>query len=485
MTHAQSQPDTRGMPNAPGTPNAQIDTELIARLEAHRAFQSVPREELEWLAAHGTLQRCDTGELIARKGEPVEALYVILSGHVSHFTDQGGTLHKAMDWRGGDVTGQLPYSRMTAAPGNSVVQEPTEILRLPRGLLPAIPIECPHVTAVLVHVMVERARAFKVSDLQVEKMASLGKLAAGLAHELNNPASAATRSAQLLAGALVESDDASRALGASGLEEDELAVIERVRGVCLVTTTTTVLSPLERADREEAIDDWLADHDVDEALAPSIAETGVTIEMLDELAAVLSTDKLRVALRWVAAACMVRGLVRDIERAASRVHTLVSAVKGFTYMDHATATPEPVDVRKGLTDTLAVMGAKARGKSASMMVDVAENIPGVRGFGGELNQVWANLVDNALDAIPDGGRVSVTARVEGGKVVVRVTDNGSGIPAEVKSRIFDPFFTTKAVGKGTGLGLDIVRRLVDRNNGLIEVDSEPGRTEFRVTLPVA
>jgi signal transduction histidine kinase len=329
--------------------------------------------------------------------------------------------------------------------------------------------------------MVDRARAFKVSDHQVEKIASLGKLAAGLAHELNNPASAAARSAQLVSEALAESDDASRAVGAAGLEASELAMIERVRTVCLATPSSSVLSPIERADREEAFSDWLLDHDSDDALAASLADTDVRIEMLDELAENLDPSKLIVSLRWVAAGCTVRALARDIERAASRVHELVSAVKGFTYMDQAQAA-EPVDVAKGLKDTLAVMAAKARGKSVSMKIDVPTDLPRVRGFGGELNQVWANLVDNALDAVPAGGRVTVTARAEAGKVVVRVTDNGAGIPADVKSRIFDPFFTTKAVGKGTGLGLDIVRRLVDRNDGMIEVQSEPGRTEFRVTL---
>jgi signal transduction histidine kinase len=153
-------------------------------------------------------------------------------------------------------------------------------------------------------------------------------------------------------------------------------------------------------------------------------------------------------------------------------------------MDHA-ASPEAVDVGKGLSDTLAVMAGKARGKSVSLTVDVPTDLPRARGFGGELNQIWANLVDNALDAVGVGGRVTVSARAEAGKIVVRVTDNGAGIPPDVKSRIFDPFFTTKGVGKGTGLGLDIVRRLVDTNDGLIEVESEPGRTEFRVALPPA
>jgi signal transduction histidine kinase len=459
------------------------DGDLLARLSAHRAIGKVPRAELEWLVAHGTLERYQSGDMIARKGQPVEALFIILTGHVAHFLEQGGSWRKAIDWHDGDATGVLPYSRMANAPGNSVIQEPTEILRVAREHLPALPIECPQVTAELVHVMVDRARAFKVSDLQVEKMASLGKLAAGLAHELNNPASAAARSAQLISEAVAESEEASRAFGAANLDDRAQMVVERVRWACSGGPTTGVFSPLERADREEALTGWLLDHDLDDALAAPLGETNVTLALLDELAAAVPGDQLRAALRWVAAGCTVRGLAQDVERAASRVHELVSAVKGFTYMDRAPSA-EPVDLAKGLSDTLAVMAAKAREKSASLALDLPPDLPRVRGFGGELNQVWANLIDNALDAVGENGRVMVTARHEGARVVVRVTDDGPGIPAEVESRIFDPFFTTKPVGKGTGLGLDIVRRLVDRSDGSIDVESKPGRTEFRVAIPV-
>jgi signal transduction histidine kinase len=459
------------------------DGDLLARLAAHRTVGKVPRGELEWLVAHGTLERYVPGDMIARKGHPVEALYIILKGHVAHFTDQGGSLRKAVDWHDGDATGMLPYSRLANAPGNTVILEPTEILRVAREHLPALPIDCPQVTAELVHVMVDRARAFKASDLQVEKMASLGKLAAGLAHELNNPASAAARSAQLISEALAESEEASRAFGAANLDDRAQRVVERVRWACSGGPITGVFSPLERSDREEALSDWLLDHDLDDALAAPLGETNVTLALLDELAGAVDGDQLRASLRWVAAGCIVRGLAQDVERAASRVHELVSAVKGFTYMDRAPSA-EPVDLAKGLSDTLAVMAAKARGKSASLALDLPPDLPRVRGFGGELNQVWANLIDNALDAVGENGRVMVTARHEGTRVLVRVTDDGPGIPAEVESRIFDPFFTTKPVGKGTGLGLDIVRRLVDRSDGSIEVESKRGRTEFRVAFPV-
>ena len=460
------------------------DASVLDRLRAHRTLAQMPESELQWLAARGRVEYYAPGDLVARKGLPVDPLYIILKGHISHFSDQGGVQRKVMEWRGGDITGRLPYSRIKVSPGNSVVQESAEVLCVPRAEVDKMPVEAPSVTAALVHVMVDRAREFKIDDLRTEKMASLGKVAAGLAHELNNPASAAAGSARLLAEALADSEKASRVLGAAGLSDDEMSALERAGAICRGGRTTSVLSPLERSDREEAIADWLAEHGADESLAESLVDTDVTLESLDALAAGMSMSKLKTALGWLAAGCAARALARDVERASSRVHQLVSAVKRFTYMDQP-AAPESVDIRTGISDTLAVLGSKARGKSASVSIEVPDDLPHIRGFGGELNQIWANLIDNALDAIGQSGHVTVSAHAEGSRVVVRVIDDGPGIPAEVKSRIFDPFFTTKPVGKGTGLGLEIVQRLVGRNDGVIEVDSEPGRTEFRVTLPAA
>ena len=189
-------------------------------------------------------------------------------------------------------------------------------------------------------------------------------------------------------------------------------------------------------------------------------------------------------LRWAASGCAVRGLASEIQEAALRVSGLVMAIKGFTHMDQIAAA-EPVDLGRGLSNTVAVLRAKARSKSAAVSVEVEPGLPPVRGYVGELNQVWANLIDNALDAIPVSGRVDVRAAREGSRVLVRVVDNGAGIPADVRARIFDPFFTTKPVGEGTGLGLDIARRLIQHNDGDVEVESQPGRTEFRVSLPIA
>ena len=229
---------------------------------------------------------------------------------------------------------------------------------------------------------------------------------------------------------------------------------------------------------------WLARRSLRGVTADELAETALSVKDLDELAAALGDEALPFGLRSLAAGHRTRVLASEVEIAANRIHSLVAAIKGFTYMDQSNV-PKPVAIGQGLADTMAVLGAKARGKSVSVSIQVPDDLPPVGGLGGELNQVWANLLDNAIDAAPESGHVEVTAAGAAKSVVVRVVDDGPGIPPEQAERIFEPFFTTKPVGAGTGLGLDIARRIVRQHDGQIEVDSRPGRTEFRVILPRA
>jgi signal transduction histidine kinase len=437
------------------------------------------------MATHGTLRQLTEGEVLSPKDVPVSGMFVVLRGHIAIYVDRGGGRRKLIEWRAGDVAGMLPYSRLVKPPGDSVAQEPSEILSIPRGDLVEMTRACHEVTAILVHKMLDRARVITSSSLQDEKMISLGKLSAGLAHELNNPAAAIERSAALLSDRLGEAEQAARALGAARLTDAQLAAIDVVRTSCQMAPMQGVLSPIQRAEREDAIADWLSDHGVDEAIAGPLGETAVTLEALDRIAEAVSGPPLDAAMRWVAAGSSVRGLASEIEDAAMRITGLVTAVKGFTHMDQGTAA-EPVDLKWSLGNTVAVLNAKARSKAVSVTVNVPTDLPRVSGFAGELNQIWANLIDNALDAVADSGKVEITASIAGQRVVVRVVDDGAaGIPLEIRERLFEPFFTTKPVGKGTGLGLDIVRRLLNHNEADIELESVPGRTEFRVSLPLA
>ena len=455
-------------------------TDLVDRLAAHSTLGVAPRDELAWLASHGSLRHLNTGEGLISKGHAVDGLWVVLSGRISIFVDRGTGVQKLVEWRAGDVTGFLPYSRLTTSPGDSFAQEPTEILALHRDRVPDMIQACQTITTILVHTMLDRARMFTSSDLHDEKMLSLGRLSAGLAHELNNPASAIERSATLLEDRLDDGERATRLFAGARLTEAQLAAVDTFRESCHVKVHG-VPSPIEQAEREEEIADWLSAHRVDIAIADAIAETPTTIESLDRLSTAIDGPALEAVLRWTAAACSVRSLASEIQDAATRISGLVVAIKGFTHMDQATAA-EPVDLVQSLGNTVAVLRSKARSKSAAIAVEVEPNLPRVQGFAGELNQIWVNLIDNALDAIPKGGRVEVLAGRDGTRVLVRIVDNGAGIPGEIRDRIFDPFFTTKPIGLGTGLGLDIVRRLVRHNDGEIGVESRPGRTEFRVLL---
>jgi len=458
--------------------------DIVEKLAEHKTLGAAPREELAWLASHGSLRQLGTGDVLSAKSAKVEGLFVVLAGRIAISVDRGAGLRKIMEWRGGDVTGLLPYSRMVSPPGDTVAQEPTEILAVPRDCLRAMTRECYEITAILVHSMLDRARLFNSSELQDEKMVSLGKLSAGLAHELNNPASAIERSAALLRDRLADSERSARELGAARLTASQLAVVDGLRESCAATSARGVRSPIEEAEREEAMADWLADRRLDTDMAEALANTPATFKALDLVAGAVDGPALNAALRWAAAGCAARRLASEIQDAATRISGLVTAIKGFTHMDQATVA-EPVDLIQGLTNTVAVLKSKARSKSVAVTVDTEPGLPCVRGFAGELNQIWSNLIDNALDAVRDSGRVEVLANREGRLVIVRIIDNGSGIPAQIRERIFDPFFSTKPVGQGTGLGLDIARRLVRHNDGEISVQSQPGRTEFRVSLLMA
>ena len=458
--------------------------EIINLLANHRTIGHAPRKELAWIASHATLRQLAMGDMVARRTEIVDGLHFLISGHISIYVDRGAGRRKVMEWRGGDVTGILPYSRMVSPPGDTTVDEPTEAVTLHRSDLPGLIRNCQEVTATLVHVMTDRARRFTSSDLRDEKLISLGKLASGLAHELNNPASAAVSDAKSLAAALTTTEDAARTLGAAGLSRTQLAELDAVRDLCLSSAAHETLSGLALGDREEAIASWLRAHGVTEGIAGELARTSIADEALDRLAGILPGAALEPGLQWIAGGCAARTLVVGIERAVMRIHGLVAAVKGFTHMDRAPAQ-EPVDITRGITDTVAILRGKAGAHSVVISLDLAPDLPPIRGINAEINQVWMNLIDNAIDATPPRGQVTVHATHAAGNVIVTVTDDGPGIPPDIRESIFEPFFTTKSVGKGTGLGLDIVRRIVDWHEGDIDVASQPGHTEFRVRFPLA
>lgn len=458
--------------------------ELMAKLAQHKSLGSAPAAEHAWLVRHGTIRHLAVGDVVTRKGEYAKSMIVLLSGAIAIRIDRGVGTHKVFEWRTGDVGGVLPFSRGASPPADAVTEEPSELLELPQEHLPEMIRECPAITATLVHAMVDRARQFSASDLRDEKLVSLGRLAAGLAHELSNPSSAAARSAKRLAEYVGAAEDAATVVGAARLSKTEQAAVDELLRLCLVPALEVTHSALARADREDTIVAWLLEHGAPEECAEPLAETSLTVEALDWLAKQIPKDALQPTLRWMAATCQVRALISEINMATARIGELVNSVKGFTYMDRA-PTPEPVDIRRGILDTLTMLGAKLKAKQAEVTTHFESGLPRAHAVGVELNQIWMNLIDNALDAIPAGGHLAITATATPHKVMVQIVDDGAGIPPDILGRIFDPFFTTKGVGKGTGLGLDIVRKILRRHEGEVDVESRPGHTEFRVMLPAA
>jgi signal transduction histidine kinase len=458
--------------------------DVVDTLASFPLFEPVPRAELEWLGARGDVDRLASGATLRETGSPIDEMWIVLAGRVAVRARKGvgGNLRKVYDVGPGYVVGAMPFSRLRIAPARLVIEDDTILVALSRSHFADLVRECPELTSALVHHMLDRARDFRTVELHDERMQSLGRLAAGLAHELNNPASAAAGHARSLAPLLDDVQKASRALACARLTDEQLEDIDAIRRTCIDAAPRR--SPIEAADREEEFAEWLLAHSIDPLVASALATANVSLAALDHLAQVLPAETLGVAIRWAASDSAARQAAAQIMAATGRIHALVSAVKGFTFMDRE-GVPDDVDIARGLADTVAMLESKSRAKSVRVRIETAEDLPRVYGFGSELNQVWEKLIDNAIDAAPVEGNVTVTATWRGDFVVVRVMDDGPGISEEHRARIFDPFFTTKPVGLGTGLGLDIARRFAHLNEGDLDFSSQAGHTVFRVRLPVA
>ncbi|MGB8773458.1 MAG: ATP-binding protein [Terriglobales bacterium] len=446
------------------------------------AFEGLPEDQIDWFLSQSQELHYKAGDTYLRQGTPADSMFVILEGQLEiHGELSGETVTFSM--KAGDVTGVLPFSRMTQFKVNGRAVTDSRVLRFPAALFPDLVQKMPELAKRLVGLMSDRIRETTRIEQQRDRLAGLGKLSAGLAHELNNPASAAKRATSQLRDVLKKIKSASLELGRRDLTSAQRAEIEK-----LETSFTQSNEPppdaLTISDLEDQVDSLLRSHGQSDLwqLAADLARRNIRPEALESLFAALDAGTARAALVRIAASVEIAGLLNEIESSVARISDLVGAIKEYTYMDQAPV--QNVDIVKSLETTLTILNHKL--KRGVTVVRDYQRIPlMVNSFGSELNQVWTNLIDNAIDAMGGQGELRVRTYRSDDCVVVEIGDNGPGISPEVQPHIFEPFFTTKGVGEGTGLGLDTVQRIVKKHRGNIQVTSQPGDTRFQVWLPLA
>src|SRR5580698_7001343 len=446
------------------------------------AFADLPDDQLAWFLSQSQELRLKAGDVYARQGDPADAMFVILEGRLQGRGELAGEA-VIFDLEPGDVTGVLPFSRMKQFTVSGRAETDSRALRFPAALFPDLVQKMPELTKRLVGLMSDRIRETTRMEQQRDRLAGLGKLSAGLAHELNNPASAATRAASQLRGVLQRIRDASQELGRRNVTPEQKEEITRIENSMAVSNGPPP-DALTISDLEDRLDSLLRSHGQEDLwqLASDLAHKNVKPEVLEHVFAILDAPTARATLVRIAAWIEILDLLHEIESATTRISDLVRAIKEYTYMDQSPA--QNVDIVKGLETTLTILNHKLK-RGVTVKRDYQRVPLLVNSFGSELNQVWTNLIDNAIDAMGGQGELGVRTYRDDNCVVVEISDNGPGIPPEVVPHIFEPFFTTKAVGQGTGLGLDTVQRIVKKHGGNIQVESKPGDTRFQIWLPLA
>jgi signal transduction histidine kinase len=456
--------------------------ETLDLLHRVPAFEGLPEDQIAWFLSQSQEIPLKAGDTYARQGEPADAMFVLLEGEFQWRGELAGESF-VLAIKAGEVTGTLPFSRMKKFTLTGRALTEARVLRFPATLFSELVQRMPELATRLVGVMSDRIREATRFEQQRDRLAALGKLSAGLAHELNNPASAAKRAANQLRDLLKRIRDASHELGRRDLTPTQKSEIER-----LETSLTQMDGPppdaLAASELEDQLDSLLRSHGQNDLwqLAADLARKNFRPEALERLFGTLDADTARAALVRISASMEIADLLNQIEHSTSRISELVGAIKEYTFMDQSPV--QNVDIVKTLETTLTILNHKLK-RGVTVQREYQKIPLLVNSFGSELNQVWTNIIDNAIDAMAGKGELRVRTYREDDCVVVEIRDNGPGIAPEVRPHIFEPFFTTKGVGEGTGLGLDTVQRIVKKHRGNIQVESKPGDTSFRVWLPLS
>ena len=451
------------------------------------ALKDVPEYQLQWLIDESEHYILQEGEFLGIPGEDLKGTHFIISGRLEIYRIQNNSKLTVAELPPGTITGTLPFSRGKISIAHVQCLEETQVMTFPKEKLRELITLHYELTQALVIVMTSRVKEFTELEQQNEKMMALGKLSAGLAHELNNPAAAIVRGSVSLKKHLQLQPEAFKHLISVKMSPDEIDVVNVKMFAALNNPTRPTLTMMQRSEKEDDISDWLYDQKIKDSsdMAENFVEFGFSIPVLEDIKALVSPGDLEPILTWININFTTERMVADILESSKRIADLVGSVKTFTHMDRG-SDKEFVDIHTGIRNTLVMLNYKIKKAGVTLIEDFDETLPHINAMVGELNQVWTNLIDNATDALESTTDATLTIRTRHEKdfVKIGIIDNGPGIPADVKSRIFDPFFTTKAIGKGTGLGLDVVNRIVKQHHGTVTVTSKPGNTEFLVCFPI-
>jgi signal transduction histidine kinase len=457
-----------------------INSDQLQQIEA---LKEVPKSQLDWLINNSSYYTLAAHELLFKQGEPIAGTYIIVEGRLKLFIIQNNESREVANLESGAITGHLPFSRGVVAVASCETLVDTQVLSFPKAVTVEMIRHYFELTQAMVHVMTSRVRDFTALEQQNEKMMALGKLSAGLAHELNNPAAAVVRGSDSLKKHLRLTPDTFKKLMAIRMEVNEIDMVNQKLYAKMAEKERPILTMMQRSNMEDDVTDWLDECAVENSneIAENLVDFGFSITDLDEFKTHIGHKDLSAIFNWINNNLVTEKMVTDIEEASRRISDLVGSVKTFTHMDQG-KDKQYADIHNGIKNTLKMLNYKIKKGNVKVLEEFDTTLPPVMAMIGELNQVWTNLIDNALDAMEANkkGVLTIKTQKDGKFVKTSIIDDGPGIPEAIRSKIFDPFFTTKDVGKGTGLGLDVVNRIVRQHRGSINVKSVAGHTEFTV-----